>query len=365
MIKYILQTSIHYDRDAAYNRVRLFYKGLVENNVSCDIERIEICPSSKIRSQICFFLKGVYIFLKNAFKLDKRDILIIYGETYFTFLYKILSYRTNLVLERTEYPAHMICENISKRGLKNSLRNSNALTYADAIITCSTYLQSFYQTYCHRIIISPLVVDLADFNITRKVENPIGSEYIAYCGSLNNNKDGVPILIQAYSMFRKKNPSVKLVIIGGGTKETVDNLKKIIIEENIVDDVVLLGAIDHAEISNWLKNAVMLALARPNNKQAEGGIPSKVGEYLASGVPSVITSVGDLPRYLHDGIDCFIAEPDSIISFADKMQECYNSDRNQITNKALEVVQQFDYLTQAKVLLNKLEDIYGKSIKYN
>ena len=100
----------------------------------------------------------------------------------------------------------------------------------------------------------------------------------------------------------------------------------------------------------------MLVLARPNNKQAEGGIPSKVAEYLACGVPCVITKTGDLPKYLHDGEDCFLCDPDDENIFFQRMVDCYNSDRTLIGCNAKKVVRQFNYIEQSSLLVDYLEN---------
>ena len=78
-----------------------------------------------------------------------------------------------------------------------------------------------------------------------------------------------------------------------------------------------------------LKNARVLALARPNNLQAQFGFPTKLGEYLLTGNIVVVTSVGDIPLYLKDRENALLAEPSNIEHFAEKMdwalshpQEC-------------------------------------------
>ena len=54
-----------------------------------------------------------------------------------------------------------------------------------------------------------------------------------------------------------------------------------------------------------------MALARPTNKQAEGGFPTKLGEYLATGNTVVVTNVGEIGEFLHDKVNAFVSDPDS------------------------------------------------------
>ena len=59
-----------------------------------------------------------------------------------------------------------------------------------------------------------------------------------------------------------------------------------------------------------------MVLARPNNSQAKAGFPTKLGEYLASSKPVVITKTGEIPKYLVDKQSAYLAEPDDVGDFA-------------------------------------------------
>ncbi len=105
-----------------------------------------------------------------------------------------------------------------------------------------------------------------------------------------------------------------------------------------------------------------LLLARPANKQSEGGFPSKLGEYLSTGNPVVITNTGEISDYLEDGVSAFIAEPDSIESFSDKLEEAYKSPISKsIGLKGKEVAEKyFDYKIQASKLSSFFREVIEK-----
>jgi glycosyltransferase involved in cell wall biosynthesis len=73
-------------------------------------------------------------------------------------------------------------------------------------------------------------------------------------------------------------------------------------------------------IPSILKNASLLVLPRPASKQAQGGFPTKLGEYLATGNPVCSTTVGEISDYLVDGESVYFAEPGSVESFAGAME---------------------------------------------
>ena len=68
-----------------------------------------------------------------------------------------------------------------------------------------------------------------------------------------------------------------------------------------------------------IKQAAILALARPPSHQADGGFPTKLGEYLATGNPVCVTKTGGIPDYLSDEGNAFLAEPGSVESFCDAL----------------------------------------------
>ena len=99
--------------------------------------------------------------------------------------------------------------------------------------------------------------------------------------------------------------------------------------------------------------------ARPDNVQAKYGFPTKLGEYLLTENPVVLTRVGDIPLFLRDGESAYIAEPGDEEEIASKMIEALTSPNAQsIGMKGAEIaMQEFNSEIEAK----KITDfIYGK-----
>ncbi len=182
-------------------------------------------------------------------------------------------------------------------------------------------------------------------------------EYIAYCGTLNTNKDGVDILLKAYcrALLSAKLPvTVKLLLIGDYENDTIRiKLHEIVQGNNCEDNVRFIGRVDRNKIPALLCNASALALARPANKQSEGGFPTKLGEYLATGKPVVVTDVGEIPIFLKDGYNAFIAKSGDVKSFSEKLSEVFAD-----YPRAIEIGRRgkilaetdFNYLEQARKL---------------
>jgi glycosyltransferase involved in cell wall biosynthesis len=254
--------------------------------------------------------------------------------------------------ERTEYPSVVAKKSIlGKIGLYIYLKYM--VKKFDGIYVINNALKKYFSTLTHsKIIILNMIVDPLRFEpISYKSHQT--KTIITYCGTLDNEKDGVPILISSFAMIANDFPGATLQIIGSLDNEiTKRKLKSLVQKLNIENRVTFTGYVGREEIPKFLKESDILALARPNNKQAEGGFPTKLGEYLATGNPVVITNVGEIGLFLTDKINAYIAEPDSPEKFSEKLHEAIsdtNRTRIGLEGKKL-VYTEFNYLTQAKKL---------------
>ena len=144
--------------------------------------------------------------------------------------------------------------------------------------------------------------------------------YIAYCGTASNNKDGVDELIKAFAIVAQRIPDVKLYIIGKTpSKEQKFGNMELVKSLGLKDRVVFTGIVKAVDMPLLLKNAEVLALDRPDNLQAKYGFPTKLGEYLLTSNPVVVTAVGDIPKFLKDGVSALIAKPCDGEDFSSKL----------------------------------------------
>ena len=191
----------------------------------------------------------------------------------------------------------------------------------DGLFVISTALKEFYVSIGipqEKITIVNMTVDPLRFDGIKKED--VSEKYIAYCGTASNNKDGVDKLIEAFSIVSQKHDDVKLFIMGKAPTITDEAGNLQLVERlGLKDKVVFKGVVPAEEMPQLLTNAAILSLARPNNLQAKNGFPTKLGEYLLTGNPVVVTNVGDISLFLKDGENALLAEPDNIQEFADKL----------------------------------------------
>ena len=75
-----------------------------------------------------------------------------------------------------------------------------------------------------------------------------------------------------------------------------------------------------------LCRARFFVFSRPPSLQAHFGFSTKLGEYLATGKPVIVSQVGEVSRYLIDGANALLckSEPEEIAAKIIEIQENYD-----------------------------------------
>jgi glycosyltransferase involved in cell wall biosynthesis len=191
----------------------------------------------------------------------------------------------------------------------------------DGVLLMTKSLVYYFENemrYRKPILHVPMSVDVERFNSNHVLKK----KHIVFCGELNDQKDGVNILIRAFADISKSYPDYSLSLFGNAANsQTLNYYINMVDMLKISDKVIFNGQVSNDEIPLYLQEASVLALPRPESVQAQHGFPTKLGEYLASGNPVIVTSVGEIPDYLTDGVNALIAKPGNAESFGNKLRE--------------------------------------------
>lgn len=107
---------------------------------------------------------------------------------------------------------------------------------------------------------------------------------IVYVGRLVESK-GMRELIEAFEALAARNPELRLALVGDGVMR--EPLTALIEARNLLDRVLMPGALEPAEVAQWICASDVLAL--PSWSE---GYPNVVVEAIACGCPVVATDVG-------------------------------------------------------------------------
>ena len=268
------------------------------------------------------FLSYLYLFFVSLKKINRSTLSIYYSSdtTPLLMIWFVNKLKGGLLFkEESEHPnVYIKYKNfVSKFFFKNihyKLFNGYLLMTKNLI----SYFNSTSKTpYIH----IPMTVELDRFNLELK-RNDDGINYIIYTGFLSDEKDGIDVLLKAFAHVVKKHNSFRLHLYGAaGSEEVLQRYYQLVEELGISDFINFKGRVTREVITNKIMEAKILVLPRPYSEQAQHGFPTKLGEYLATGNPTLVTSVGEIPDYLTDNQDCYIAIPGDVHSFKDKLLE--------------------------------------------
>jgi glycosyltransferase involved in cell wall biosynthesis len=323
-------------------------EGEIDNNISYFYSNTLLTKSLNGR-RLNKYLLPLYIHLKNVFNikkylLDKEfdyvfvmpklDCFRIFDSIFLNSVFK----NTKLILELNEFQDVM---NDHSTNPLQTYRNNIELKYlteiilprVNVLITMTKTLETYYRkftiknsdiVYYHL----PMSVDLSRFELVNDNVECI-KPYIAYTGSSSFSKDGIDILIKGFEKIAISFPDLRLYIAAFWESDG-SKMMQLIDKSEFKDRIIYLGSIDRDKIPALLKGAEMLVMPRPDSRQAQGGFPTKLGEYLASSNPVCVTRVGEIPNYLVHKKSAYLANPSDIDSFAETVIDALSNKKEAI-----------------------------------
>jgi len=253
-----------------------------------------------------------------------------------------------------------------KRFTHSYLKGYNQLLArsADIALPISRYLENYYQTFfsASRIHRVPILANLDDFDPVLPFED--GYPYLAYCGAMNESKDGVFTLIRVFGKLAQLNKQIRLLLMGSTTNtHDAKCIQELIETQKLGGRVLCTGFIPRTDMISYLKGARVLILLKPFNEQSASCFPTKLGEYLAAGRPVYTTATGEIPEYLSNGVNAFLSETwDETAMAHDLARLLSNTELLENVGNAGRLVaeQQFDYKIQMKALIRFLANLNNK-----
>ena len=203
-----------------------------------------------------------------------------------------------------------------------------------------------------------MTVDYERFSKSENIiQKSVDNGYIAYCGSINQHKDGISDLIKALSRISKNYPGIKLKLAGSYFLDYKNEMDKLVSEHNLESKIEVTSYLSGDEIVTFLQDSVMAVLARPSSPQADFGFPTKLGEYLASGTPVIVTDVSDVSKVLVNEKEALIIPPNDYTALAsaiEKILSQYDRYKKMGMNGKEAAKNVFNYKVQSAKLLEFL-----------
>ena len=185
-------------------------------------------------------------------------------------LAKTLSPLTRVVIV-TDHPRHL-----EGAKPKNSQKIIQSHQDWEGYISLTESLNDAFNKHKKPHLILPGIVE------SRQSSSPQKRPYLFFSGALYT-KYGIDILLQAFLAL--KRPDLDLIIAGHGPEASlIERLSQ------LHPTIKFLGQVDHQHIYQYQGNALLNLHPRPLDKQRDlDSIPSKLFEYLTSGIPTMST----------------------------------------------------------------------------
>ena len=275
-----------------------------------------------------FYYWGVTCWnIYKANKKSKIDYLLISNDFLdilylFTFWCKIIGVKTAFITD--EYPEPI------RVHLKDRIPSWKKRMYdfilkrQDSLIFMTDKLNIFFNSTLKKPYhILPTITDTTRFENIMQKENT--TKYLCYMGNMELSKDNVDNIIKAFALIADDFQDIEFHLYGAPSAKDRAFIENIIDSLNLAQRVFIKGRVDSTQVPEILANAHILVSSQPNSKRAEGGFPTKLGEYMATGVPTILTDVGEISQYVQDGKHVHIVPPENHVLYAERLKYILNN----------------------------------------
>jgi glycosyltransferase involved in cell wall biosynthesis len=136
-------------------------------------------------------------------------------------------------------------------------------------------------------------------------------------------------IVRAIAITRDKIPQIKLNIYGEGPEE--EQLKKMADNLGVADIISFQGNFSHENIQAELTRMDFGILPISKNIYSDLSFSNKLGEYVASGIPVIITDIVTVKHYFPE--DCLFYFSGDHTCLASTLEEIYSTPREMIVRK--------------------------------
>ena len=257
-----------------------------------------------------------------AAEVDGVDAMIVYSRRLrWIAAARVLCWTTGaeLVHEDCELVFRFSADTVRTR-LKRFAYERVAFATYDGCIAISTFLAD----YCSRrlrhgieALLVPVLVDVEEFG-PGDGSGEI-ADRVTFCGGLDHLE--ARNVVETFALVAGDFPSIRLQLVGTARRsEALAGLRSLADELGVSGRVEFTGQVVREDLVGLLGSARVLVLPRPSGLFSQAGLPTKMGEYLASGRPVVVTANGDIGLYLHDGVDAYLVPPDDVAAFGERLR---------------------------------------------
>ena len=225
-----------------------------------------------------------------------------------------------------EVNSPLITEQAQHRGLidRQSAEEvaNRVFSAATALIAVSDAVKTYLMNYVDssKIHVIPNGVNPHRFSTLRPATEP-ETFTVGFVGTLKP-WHGLPILTEAFSLLHQRVPNAKLLIVGDGPER--ENLQMELAARGLDAHAQFTGAVNPDQVPQLL--AAMDVAVAPYAAQSDFYFsPLKVYEYMAAGLPVVVSRIGQLADLIDPGVNGILCPPGDAIALAEALEKLWRS----------------------------------------
>jgi len=237
-----------------------------------------------------------------------------------------------------------------------------SIMFADKVITVSDQCaKKLIQrgTKEDKITIVMNVPDLRYFTYDedRRINGNENGFQLIYHGTIVS-RYGLHNVIKVLPIVLQKIPKIVFHLLGRTDNEYCNYLKDLVKELKVENNVIFEELVPYYEVGNRLKSADGGIVLSENNEYANYGIPTKIFEYAAVGLPVIATNLSSIRSAFRDCSMIFV-DPENSIQIANEIINIANNpeSRKNLSKNAKEDLEKVSYQVMHKRYIDLIEKI--------
>lgn len=318
--------------DASSKRIANYISALHAEKIQVDVLPITFKKVSSLSLFLLEFFIPFWVFIRVFFKASCYSSVYVYGFGWLSKLLIIFSCRLKrkpVAIEVNEKPFSI--NGGSRRDIilkyfvpinEFCLKNI-VFPLVDGFLVISDKLHEYVSEFKKSSAIVCKIPILVDYEYYQKeISKPnCRVPYILNSARLNDHKDGIINVFKALArLVNQEGIDLYFYLTSSiAPKAITQRIEDIIRENKLKTRVIFLGDLDEDTLLSYQKHCSMLVLNKVDSLQNRHNFATKLGEYMALGVPIITSRVGEVTNFLTDEVSCLYIDPQNHNDIAEAM----------------------------------------------